>query len=248
MIRWITAFIDVPDARFDADAAFWCEVTGSTLSPLRGDRHQFATVVPPAGDAHLRLQRLGPEGRSEGRIHLDFHVDSVADEVARAQELGARVVEELGAEDGGDPTVVILESLARFTFCIVGHHGEHDRGPRRPEPVEHRLDVVCIDVPATAFDDEARFWSAFTGCDLATGDQFPEFAGLALRHQGLPWNLLIQRLGDDDGRPRAEAHLDVSSGDGFGAVVERHVGLGAEVVRPSTTGRSCETPAGWSTA
>ena len=65
-VRWVTAFLDVSTGAFEDDAAFWCEITGSTLSERRGDRGQFATFVPPDGDAYFRIQaRL--TGTSSGR-------------------------------------------------------------------------------------------------------------------------------------------------------------------------------------
>ncbi len=220
MLRWLTAFVDVPTDRFEATVDFWATATGTTRSARRGDRDQFVSLLPASGTDHLRVQSL--DGRP--RVHLDLHVDSIPDAVDRAVELGG--------EEVARPGHAILRSPGGFVFCFVDHGGTGERSPRLTDPVEHRLDVVCIDAPPAAFEDEYRFWSALTDQQLSpVNDDFPEFAGLALRHQGLPWNLLVQRLGDDDGRVGAEAHLDVSAGDRFDAVVDRHVGLGAEVDR-----------------
>ncbi len=232
MIHWLTAFIDVPADRFPAATRFWAGATDATVSAPRGDRDQYVSLEPSDGHPHLALQSLDPEPR----IHLDLHVDRFDEAVARSVELGAEIVAE--------PGHAILHSPGGFTFCIVTHGDHHDRGPRLSDPIEHRLDVLCIDVPAGAYEAECRFWSELTGRELWIGEEFPEFAGLALRHQGLPWNLLIQRLGDDDGGPRARAHLDVSSGDGFAAVVDAHVAIGAEVVRRFDNWTVLRDPAG----
>ncbi|MEM9561515.1 MAG: VOC family protein [Actinomycetota bacterium] len=220
MLRWLTAFIDVPTDRFETTVDFWSTVTDTTRSATRGDRDQFVSLVPATGTDHLRVQALD----GEPRIHLDLHVDSIPDAVDRAVGLGAELL--------AQPGHAILRSPGGFVFCFVDHGGRGERGPRLTDPVEHRADVVCIDVPAPDYETEYRFWSELTGQGLSPiHDDFPEFAGLALRHQGLPWNLLVQRLGADDGRAGAEAHLDVSAGEGFSAVADRHEALGAHVER-----------------
>ena len=53
-VRWLTVFLDFPAGSFGAGVAFWAEVTGSTLSPFRGAAGEFATLLPPYGDAYLR--------------------------------------------------------------------------------------------------------------------------------------------------------------------------------------------------
>jgi hypothetical protein len=84
-IRWTTAFLDLPPAVHAAGTRFWSTATGSTPSAPRGDRAQFATLLPADGEAFLRVQRLdeGP------RVHLDLHVDDLAAEVGRAVARGA---------------------------------------------------------------------------------------------------------------------------------------------------------------
>jgi glyoxalase superfamily protein len=69
-IQWVTGFLDFPAPVFEAGRDFWLGVTGYALSPPRGPRADFATLVPGAGDAYLRVQRTydGPAG-----CHLDFH-------------------------------------------------------------------------------------------------------------------------------------------------------------------------------
>jgi len=216
VIKWISAFVDVPPERFEETLSFWSAATAATASAPRGDTDQFVTLEPPSGDSHLRMQRHtgGP-----ARVHLDFHVESIAEAAEHALNLGATQVDDRGYR--------IMRSPGGYTFCLVDHHGENDRGPRLTTPAEHRLDVVCVDAPADLFDDEVRFWSEFCGREVSTHDDFPEFAGLGLRHDGLPWNLLVQHLGSGDGRHDAHAHLDISAGKHVDVVMERHIELGA---------------------
>ena len=53
-IQWVTGFLDFPASVFEAGWHFWLGVTGYTLSPPRGPRADFATLVPGEGDAYLR--------------------------------------------------------------------------------------------------------------------------------------------------------------------------------------------------
>jgi hypothetical protein len=55
---WVTIFLDFPGDAFEAGVAFWREVTGYGLSSSRGEAGEFATLLPPDGDAYLRVQRI----------------------------------------------------------------------------------------------------------------------------------------------------------------------------------------------
>ncbi len=74
-VRWITVFIDRPDANFDATARFWSAISGSSLSSWRGVDAEFATLLPDDGaDAHVRIQRT--KSVTSGS-HIDLHVSNV---------------------------------------------------------------------------------------------------------------------------------------------------------------------------
>ena len=142
-VRWLTAFLDFPAGSFGAGVAFWREVTGSGLSPLRGAAGEFATLLPADGDAYLRVQRVAD---GSGGHHLDLHVDpaltSVEQAAERAVALGAKV---LHREEG----LVISASPAGFTFCLVRWHGESTvPGPVRLDGAgASRADAFWLDVP-----------------------------------------------------------------------------------------------------
>jgi Glyoxalase-like domain len=70
--HWRTVFPDLPAGAFSAGVAFWREVTGYGVSPFRGASADFATLLPPSGDAYLRVQRALSCG---GGCHLDLHAD-----------------------------------------------------------------------------------------------------------------------------------------------------------------------------
>jgi len=80
--------LDLPPEDLDATLAFWAWVTGSTVSPWRGDDDEFATLLPADGDAHLRVQRF-PGGP---RVHLDLHVRALPSGGPAASSDGRRTV------------------------------------------------------------------------------------------------------------------------------------------------------------
>lgn len=117
-IRWMHLFLDTPQADAATSWAYWAEVTGSTLSPVRGEHGQFATLLPAHGDAWLKVQAVdeGPGG-----VHLDIDTDDRAGLVAMALELGATV-------QATYHDVVVLRSPAGIVFCAtVGDGGAVDR-------------------------------------------------------------------------------------------------------------------------
>src|SRR5512132_553949 len=113
-VRWLTAFIDRPASTFDAATRFWLAATNTTLSPARGATGQFATLVPPHGDAYLRVQRID---HGWGGCHLDLHVDDVAGATGEAVALGAAIDDDSGAH-------TTLRSPAGLRWCLVPHRGE----------------------------------------------------------------------------------------------------------------------------
>lgn len=220
MIRWTTLFLDRPADGFDATSDFWLAATGTTASPTRGDHGEFATLRPPAGDSHLRIQRVasGPGGS-----HLDLHTDDVRAAADSAVRLGASEILE---HDG----VVRLRSPGGLVFCSVAHHGESVRSA--PTPIDDdghrtRSDQVCIDIAPDRFDSEYRFWAELTGWSPEAGVE-PGFAAL-VRPDDQPLRFLFQPLGEADRGRDAGCHLDIACDD-VGAAIAHHESLGASVV------------------
>lgn len=232
-VRWTTAFLDLPDAVHEAAVTFWTAVTATTVSAARGDRGQFATLLPGDGDAYLRVQRL--EGAP--RVHLDLHVDDVPAGAQHAVGLGAQVL--LTAEH------IVLASPGGFVFCLVPDRGER----RRPGPVTGALggralvDQVALDVPAPLVARELEFWTSLTGW-APDGDVTGTLVPLT-RPAGMPLRLLVQRLGADDGRTSTSAHLDLAAGGpDRRTVVAEHLGLGATVAGEGARWTVLRDPAG----
>lgn len=228
-VRWVLAFVDRPRERFEEAAAFWSAVTGTRLSPRRGDDGEFATLLPETGDACVKLQGVV----SGGGAHLDLEVDDVRAAVPWAVALGAAVV-----ADHGDWAV--LRSPEGRAFCLVPWEG----AARRPPVFSGtRLDQVCLDIAPGAYERETAFWQTLTGWPLRRGS-LPEFT--ALTAPGMPVRILLQRLGDGSG---GGAHVDLACADPEATRVrhERHGAVCVErgrhwiVMRDPAGGAYCLT-------
>ena len=212
---WITAFLDFAPDRFDAGVRFWSAVTEYDVSSRRGDTGEFATLVPPEGDAFLRVQQLDAGG---DRIHLDLHV---ADPRAAADDGVA-----LGATEVADHGYVVMRSPGGFPFCFVPDAPANRPGPTSwPDGHSSLVDQVCLDIPASSYERESGFWRALTGWQPRSSAVSPEFHSLQ-RPEGHPLRLLLQRLGERTGDVRA--HLDWATTDRE-AETARHVARGATV-------------------
>jgi hypothetical protein len=234
-VCWMTAFLDFPAETFDCGCAFWQAVTGFTLSPLRGTSDEFATLLPRAGDAYLRVQRAGG---GEPGVHLDLHMDNMEAAASQATASGAAVTD----MRAGFP---VMSSPARLPFCLVSGLHRFERPPSRIWPAGHQsiVDQICLDVSPRAFAAEGDFWAAFTGWERRAGSR-PEFDYL-VRPVGMPLRILLQRLDDEKPGP-CRAHLDLACDD-VAAERRRHEILGARAVA-EPSGRRCSTRPAWLTA
>jgi hypothetical protein len=216
-VRWVWAFLDLPEEGFDARVEFWRQVTRTTLSPWRGGQGEFATLLPAQGDSWLKVQRVG----GSGGVHVDLDVEVPLGQARdHAVGLGAQVVRELD-------DVVVCRSPGGLAFCLTrwapGHSGR--RQVRAGE--DSLLDQVCLDIPPSRYAAEVAFWSGLTGWAVQ-GSAGSEFERLEWP-RGLPLRFLLQELGTDDGPVRA--HLDLACRDRQ-AEAARHVSLGATVLGP----------------
>jgi hypothetical protein len=210
-VAWLTAFLDLRAASFDAGAAFWAAVSGSSLSPPRGEHGEFATLLPGDGDPWLRVQRLLTA--APARVHLDLHADDPAALRRIADGLGAVLRHESGFASYTSP--------GGLPFCVVEAQ-ESARGRAVPWG-DHRsaVDQVCLDIPHSHWDQEADFWTRLLG--PSAHEAGPEFRRLEVP-EALPLKVLLQRRDDDEGPVRA--HLDLAADDPA-AEVARVRGLGA---------------------
>jgi len=209
-VRWVWVFLDLPSEGVE----FWRQVTRTELSSWRGERQEFATLLPAEGDPWVKVQRVG----GAGGVHVDLDVD-VPLAAARDEAVG------LGAELVGElDDVVVCRSPGGQAFCLCA-------GPagRRQVREQHGslLDQVCLDIPRHRYAVEVAFWSALTGWAVVD-DATDEFERLEWPRE-LPARFLLQRLDERDGPVRA--HVDLACAD-RDAEARRHVRLGAGVVGP----------------
>jgi hypothetical protein len=226
---WLTVFLDFPAGEFDAGTRFWAGATGYPLSSFRGAHDEFATLVPPAGEAYLKLQRLG-EGPT--RLHLDLHVKDPFADAEAAEAGGAELLEE------SPHGYFVMRSPAGFTFCLVKLCGTSVPGPVLwPDGHRSRVSRFCLDVPRTQYAAEVRFFQTLLGGRWREVAE-PE---TALRPAS-DWALDV-RLQPAEIVSEVTSHLHVLTDD-LAAEVERLEDLGARR-RALRTGKAIlEVPGG----
>lgn len=219
MIRWTWAFVDRPVDEFESCVHFWSKITGTTLSPRRGERAEFLTLLPqhaPGTHPAVKMQAVnGP-----GRTHLDFDVDDIPAARRAAVTLGATPVTE-------HPDYTVLRSPGGLLFCLTSDApdtGTPAPAFDTPDGTRSRLDQICLDIGTNDYPRESAFWRELTGWTHTPGRR-AEFSRLRATIP-MPVSLLIQRL--DENRPTG-AHIDLSSGD-IEATAAWHESLGARVV------------------
>jgi len=169
--------LDFTPESFDAGVSFWCGVTGYRPSTTRGAHDEFMTLMPPAGDDYLRVQRLGS---GPSRIHLDLHAD--------------------------DHEFAVHASPGGLTWCTVSHPASIRPEPARwPGGHASLVDQVCLDIPASRYDAECAYWAELLGLPLRDS-ALPEFRFLE-RPAAQPLRVLLQRLQEADGPVRAHLDL-----------------------------------------
>jgi predicted enzyme related to lactoylglutathione lyase len=216
--RWMHAFVDVPDASVAAAKAFWSAVLGWPVGDPWPGNPEFTSLVPADGAPYVHVQRIdGPP-----RVHLDV-VGDIDRDSPRLEGLGA-------TRGYRGPGWQAMASPSGLPFCVCEKPWPHER-PSAVGWGAHRSTLVqlTVDVPDQHYDRELAFWRAATGWADESVDA-PEFHRLVHRRES-PLQLLVQRLGPDDGAQQARAHLDLGTDD-LAAELERVQSLGARVLWP----------------
>lgn len=211
---WLTLYLDLAPEEYATGVDFWRAATGYSLSPSRGAHDEFASLLPPEGDPHLRVQRLRD---GDSGTHLDLHV---AD-----PDAAAGVAEGLGATVVARPGHIVLRSPGGYPFCLVTERLSRP-APATIWPDAHRsrADQVCLDIPRSAYDEECAFWSRLTGWGIKRLED-ADFDRLATPSM-LPVQVLFQRRHDDEGPVRG--HVDIATRE-RPAEVARLAQLGASI-------------------
>jgi len=118
MIRLGTIVLGAEDV--SRAVAFWQAATGYDVVPFPDSPNQFTILRPPSGEGtRLAVQRSGTPAQIAPRVHLDFVVDTAAEqeaEIARLCSLGATRAPWDYEEDAD---FVVLADPENNRFCIV---------------------------------------------------------------------------------------------------------------------------------
>jgi hypothetical protein len=107
--RLASIVIDCPEADFEAGARFWSAALGRPLLE-RGERYvALRGRIGGEGALYLGLQRVPTAERA---VHLDIETDDVAAEVARLEQLGARVKARIREH-------VVMRAPSGHAFCVI---------------------------------------------------------------------------------------------------------------------------------
>ncbi|KGN38205.1 hypothetical protein N803_10635 [Knoellia subterranea KCTC 19937] len=215
-VRWMWAFLDTVEAVSPVSEVFWADATRAKPSSRRGERGEFATLLPDRGDPWVKVQRV----LDGGGVHLDLDVDDVATAADEAAQLGATEVHRYS-----DGNVVVMRSPGGFTFCLTSWTNAGSPSTQVRDDQPDLLDQVCLDVPSDLYAGELAFWERLTGWPRRAGS-LPEFTSLT-RPDGIPVRLLFQRLGEATGTVRA--HIDFACHDRAASRVA-HEAAGATTV------------------
>jgi hypothetical protein len=105
--RLLKVVIDAPPELHNQELTFWQGAIGQELPQIYSGEYHGAILH--GHDLMLLMQRLDS---GAPRIHLDFHTDDVAAEVARLEELGADRVQQV-------QSWWVLRDPAGLPFCVL---------------------------------------------------------------------------------------------------------------------------------
>ncbi|MGH3498735.1 MAG: VOC family protein [Nocardioidaceae bacterium] len=213
-VDWMHVFVDVPTEVGAETRAFWSGVSGWPVGSAVPGHPEFRSLDAQEGSDYVHIQEVG----GPPRVHVDLVVEDL--------DAGRMAMLELGAQPGPrHEHWQVMTSPHGQPFCLCREPGPTTRPPALRWPSGHRsrLVQVCLDVPDQVYDAELAFWQSATGWRPRSSVRRPEFTHL-LPGPACPVQLLVQRLGPDDGATRA--HLDLGTDD-VAAEVDRLVALGA---------------------
>jgi predicted enzyme related to lactoylglutathione lyase len=107
--RLCAVLIDCKTSDVDEAARFWAEALGRPVDPghpnSRGNSRMLET---PPYEPIVEIQRVD----HESRVHIDIETDDIPAEVARLENLGAKVVDRL-------TRWVVMQAPTGQRFCVV---------------------------------------------------------------------------------------------------------------------------------
>ena len=212
----LQVILDLPAESSRAGTDFWARALGAEVGEPWRDHPEFVSFLHAEGAPYVSRQQVG----DHAGVHLDLEVSDIGRGVRELTDLGATSVK-------STPDWHTLTSPGGLPVCLIRAEDRPERTPPVTWPTGHRsrLVQVCIDCPPARLEREAEFWRAVTGWRWQAGGS-PEFVGKLFPRPGSPIQLLLHRLGEDDGATAVRAHLDLGTDD-LELEADRLVGLGA---------------------
>jgi predicted enzyme related to lactoylglutathione lyase len=107
--RLCAVLVDCNVADIDAAAEFWAAALGRPVDPHHpGTRGNYRMLETPPDEPIVQIQRV----QHESRVHIDIETDDIPAEVARLEQLGARVTQRL-------ERWVVMDAPSGQRFCVV---------------------------------------------------------------------------------------------------------------------------------
>lgn len=107
--RLCAVLIDCETPDVAAAASFWSHALGRAIDPSHpGSRGNYVMLETPPDEPIVQIQRVA----HESRVHIDIETDDICAEVARLEQLGAKVVDRL-------ERWVVMQAPTGQRFCIV---------------------------------------------------------------------------------------------------------------------------------
>ena len=101
--------IDCNTNDIDSAARFWAEALGRAVDPDHpGTRGDYRMLETPSDELSVQIQRVD----HDSRVHIDIETDDIAAEVARLENLGAKVDKRL-------ERWVVMQAPTGQRFCVV---------------------------------------------------------------------------------------------------------------------------------
>lgn len=107
--RLCAILIDCRTSDLDAAARFWSEALGRPVDMNHPDsRGIYRMLEMPPDEPIVEIQQVA----HESRVHIDIETDDIPAEVARLEQLGAKVAQRLDRW-------VVMEAPTGQRFCVV---------------------------------------------------------------------------------------------------------------------------------
>ena len=108
--RMCALLMDCPEDRIEAAIQFWSAALGRSIIAKTNPTSSYTGLETPAGSPiDIFLQAMSSP---ESRLHVDIETDNVEAEIARLEQLGARLRQRV-------ESWWVMEAPSGHVFCVV---------------------------------------------------------------------------------------------------------------------------------